>query len=315
MNLKQIFPLVIFILISLFGCAPKEQKISELFPMDSLGWQNDENYMFKASNFYVDEEEIIIVNSTDPIILIYETDTKKFINSFGRKGKGPGEFSQPLSIIRYKNKYWISDSNNFRIQSISYDTKDIQIYNTDFSMRLYTNDEKLFSISLFKCGMNPVSVLKENEFVPYLIEQKLYNNNQLEEKDIDDHNRISFIQNKMVLVFCENHKILVFDQDLKLIETQFEYSKMFDGEDSRYCSARAYKKGFLIPITTGDDEVNPFYLVYYNFSGKIEQIFKVEKNEQVFSPSLGMIDWALVENRAFFYDFNSGIIYEYELGK
>jgi hypothetical protein len=84
----------------------------------SIGSEEDENYMFyKGVNFNVDSEgNILVLNFANYQIQKYDKDGK-YVQSFGSKGQGPGEFEQPQTIL-------FDSQQNIYVQ----DARDIDIF-------------------------------------------------------------------------------------------------------------------------------------------------------------------------------------------
>ncbi len=97
--------LIVLLIVSgcgIIGCDRKvESKAGKLSVIDSLGWQEDENYNFGGLVYTaIKDNELFVADPSACEIRIYDFETMKFDRKFGVKGHGPGElnFIGPFTI-------------------------------------------------------------------------------------------------------------------------------------------------------------------------------------------------------------------------
>jgi|WetSurSiteA1Bulk_404760.scaffolds.fasta_scaffold04802_2 hypothetical protein len=94
-------------------------KLVHLFPSEEQ--MNQCHIVFhNPSKFAVSDRYVFICDSGGQTIYYFDLDGN-FIGQFGRPGQGPGEFTDPVFIIWYKSRVYVTDRGNTRIQVFSED--------------------------------------------------------------------------------------------------------------------------------------------------------------------------------------------------
>jgi len=111
---------------------PKDRKINIRFEhILTLGQEDgDENYQFhKMSRFALDSEKnIYVLDRGNCRVQVFDS-TGYYLNTIGKKGKGPGEFMVPLRIIILNDTVYVSDVSTNRITKFNRKGKYITSFN------------------------------------------------------------------------------------------------------------------------------------------------------------------------------------------
>ncbi len=76
-----------------------------------------DNLFIRPAGIAIDEERLYVVDTHGHKILVFSKKDGSFLFSFGKHGRGKGEFNYPTNIFTGKDKFlYITDSMNFRVQ-------------------------------------------------------------------------------------------------------------------------------------------------------------------------------------------------------
>ena len=76
-----------------------------------------DNLFIRPAGIAIDEERLYVVDTHGHKILAFSKREGSFLFSFGKNGRGNGEFNYPTNIFAGKDKFlYITDSMNFRVQ-------------------------------------------------------------------------------------------------------------------------------------------------------------------------------------------------------
>ncbi|MCK7476305.1 MAG: 6-bladed beta-propeller [Candidatus Moduliflexus flocculans] len=75
----------------------------------------DEAVLGRPAALTLAADRIYIADSQDCAIKVFSRDGK-FVRAFGRKGRGPGEFSFPSGVAAAGDRVYVADKLNRRIQ-------------------------------------------------------------------------------------------------------------------------------------------------------------------------------------------------------
>ncbi|HQI23178.1 MAG TPA: 6-bladed beta-propeller [Candidatus Saccharicenans sp.] len=145
---QTVFPLVLTLLLLFSGLlivtpgalqpAAKSKKIIEkLIPIaedNSFHFGQDENYIFNSpAKLEVAGSNIYVLDSLDDRLRIFDLGGK-FVGSIGQRGKGPVEFNHPqgLFIDPIKEKIYIADTRNLRVQIMNLQGKEASMLQLTF---------------------------------------------------------------------------------------------------------------------------------------------------------------------------------------
>lgn len=130
----------------------KTLKIKNIFPTEEE-MLKDEFVLGKGINFEIHNNKIYFCSQFEDEIVVFDIDGN-YLARIGNFGQGPGDFSRPLDIFIYKDKIFISDNGNARIQVFSLDgefERQIKIINimSDFVIL----KDKIFILSTDRTGL------------------------------------------------------------------------------------------------------------------------------------------------------------------
>ncbi len=133
--------------IFMFGC--NSHKAETLNPVDSLGWQESEEYFIKEPRFILaDENNIYCDNGAEPGVLVFNKEDFSFVNSVGKKGRGPGEYLFLTSAEITEDFIWLYDPVQAKIDIFSKKFEYIDCIKQDnFLLSLNSFDNELFAIT------------------------------------------------------------------------------------------------------------------------------------------------------------------------
>ena len=116
---KLIFILIIFAILT--GCTgEKKIKHGSLVLVDSLDISEDIDHCLTACmTQHLYEDELYVLDSHT--INVYDAKNFEFKRSFGKAGKGPGEFFYAQDFCIKNDTVFVADSGNFRVQFFSLD--------------------------------------------------------------------------------------------------------------------------------------------------------------------------------------------------
>ncbi len=143
--------MIVMISLAVFSCAENKNGYT-IYPVDSLGWQEDENYIFsEITEMECDENHLYCLNSYENNILVYKKSDMKFVTGLGRKGKGPSEFYLATSIAEDRNFIYVYDVGSYKIEKFS---KDFSYDSSVRTEKLYIDfdniDGSIFGITDFR---------------------------------------------------------------------------------------------------------------------------------------------------------------------
>ena len=145
--MKYILPLLLLTFF-LSACSEHNDVVSgSLIIVDSLGWQDSEEYIFSASSVInIINNELYVLDMDTSVFKVYDVETLKFKRSFGRPGRGPGEFMYPSSFtFDASGNIVVCDFANSRIQWISRDGEFIKSQRFHPPGKVYCFDDTVYT--------------------------------------------------------------------------------------------------------------------------------------------------------------------------
>lgn len=97
------------LLVSLFSCVDKKQKINDIFQYSTFLQYNkkidDKTYLIGSSGkmLIVDSILIVLDYSAQSVLHLFDIKNNIYIDGIGKKGQGPNEFLYPTSLIHYSS--------------------------------------------------------------------------------------------------------------------------------------------------------------------------------------------------------------------
>ncbi len=308
-------PLYLFIIISfsllLFpGCTKPGYPEKELIIIDSLGWQESDDYAFvfpfelKAS-----DEELFVVDNGASQVFVFDEHTFEYKRTIGEKGKGPGELMSPQSIgITDTDSLIILDTGNYRLQ--------------------YFERSGVFARSVPEFGLWTISQDKTDiyaDIISLLPETGIYKiepdtlrllfslSDWLQEHGLKsiEENFYTFgvLENNFVISFIFNPRILLINQENGILNTVFNIpDRGFSNQ--QLGKPLSYKRGFLLPVTNfsegSESQTRRTELIHYRLDSSIVETFIMPGNKSYFLEGL-----LLEKNYIYAIDSLAGILYKY----
>jgi len=100
------------------GCEKKQSKISELSPIDSLGWNEDDCTFKFVTDMEIIDDELFVCDGSTAEINVISTIDNSFKRCIATKGAGPKELSFPTDMFIREGNLFVSDFLNSRIKEI-----------------------------------------------------------------------------------------------------------------------------------------------------------------------------------------------------
>ncbi|MCK4695070.1 MAG: hypothetical protein KAT74_04880, partial [Candidatus Cloacimonetes bacterium] len=149
-NFLYFFLSISLLLIFLTSCISEKEKEILVESTDSLGWQEAEEYNFtNPIELKIIDNLLYVVDMALSEIKVFNPKTMKYISTLGKKGLGPGEFSNPLSICKYeKDALAVNEIGNKRTQILSPQGEYINKIDFSGQWKLSAIDEHCFTNKL-----------------------------------------------------------------------------------------------------------------------------------------------------------------------
>ena len=309
-NFLYFFLSISLLLIFLTSCISEKEKEILVESTDSLGWQEAEEYNFtNPIELKIIDNLLYVVDMALSEIKVFNPKTMKYISTLGKKGLGPGEFSNPLSICKYeKDALAVNEIGNKRTQILSPQGEYINKIDFSGQWKLSAIDEHCFTNKLpiipDIAGIYEIksdSLIKVFDIAEWLEDQSL---------PTFPKNFFSFssLEKVHLVSFTYSPKILMIDRQGKTVDVEFEkfeymYDNQFLGQPQKF------KEGFIIPAFSQNSDDNlktDTKLIYYNFDGLIENIYHIRDKKRFVFETM-----AIKGNEVFL--ISEGVIYKYVL--
>ncbi len=134
--------------ILLFGCSEsQEAKSGKLSIIDSLGWQDSDEYAFSESTVSrIRDRELFVLDTDTSIFHVYETGSLQFKRTFGGSGRAPGEFMFPNSFtFDREGNIVVADFANSRLQWITQEGDFVKAINFHPLGKVYNFNDTIFA--------------------------------------------------------------------------------------------------------------------------------------------------------------------------
>ena len=259
------FFLILTILVVLTALYVWAAQPKTLWSFSSFG---EDDYLYNPSDIEVDHNRslIYIADSGNDRILVFDFDGK-LQKIIGRKGQGPGEFSNPTGLDVHENgTLAVADTNNNRIQIFdsswefvrSINTKEVRVADLVFK------DDIFYTISSYGMAGYSLALRSEKETQP-LVNVLDQEGNLVQSMGVDDYPEsqpfLRAIKHRVCLALSKDNKLFVphfsmnvthvFGQDGKKI-TDFDRSLPFKPADPQILQQRESKEGVVSMSATMD---------------------------------------------------------------
>ncbi len=174
------------------------KQVNSIFSIDKVGTRLP---------FIIYDNKIILVESKSSKVKIYNF-SGKIVNEFGKKGKGPGEFQNILSVYVKNNRITLFDSSKMKVINFSMDGKFIDEYSLENYRPISSYSAKSFAIVLSK-----EFYIKDKEpYIDYCLEviKSLEKDRKKIYKYTVKYEPFKFDLNTSIPKFTANNSIIVY---------------------------------------------------------------------------------------------------------
>jgi len=255
--------LPVLLVLSLFNVWAAPTKT--IWSFSSFG---EDDYLYNPSDIEVDHSRslIYVADSGNERVLVFDFDGK-LQKIIGRKGQGPGEFSNPTGLDIYdEGTLAVADSNNNRIQIFdkswefvkSINTREVRVADLVFK------DDRFYTISSYGMAGYSLALRSEKETQP-LVNVLDLEGNLVQTMAVDDYPEsqpfLRAIKHRVCLALSEDNKLFVphfsmnvihvFDLDGKKI-ADFDRPLSFKPADPKILQQKQSKEGVVSMQATMD---------------------------------------------------------------
>jgi DNA-binding beta-propeller fold protein YncE len=228
----------------------------------------EDDYLYNPSDIEVDQSRslIYVADSGNDRVLVFDFDGK-LQKIIGRKGQGPGEFSNPTGLDVFDDgTLAVADNDNNRIQLFdkswefvkSINTKEVRVADLVFK------DDKIYTISSYGMAGYRLALRSEKETQP-LVNVLDQEGNLIQTMGVDDYPEsqpfLRAIKHRVCLALSEDNKLFVphfsmnvthvFGLDGKKL-TEFDRPLPFKPQDPKILQQKQSKEGAISMSATMD---------------------------------------------------------------
>lgn len=312
--MKRFIPfliLIIFLTIA-FGCGNNKNKIIELSPIDSLGWDENEYTFAGASAIIKVKDYLVTTDLSLSEVALFNCNDLSHVKTISTRGNGPKESFFPYGLAVMGDNIIVNDLANNRIKEIDLEGNLINNYPGIRAFYLGSNNEKLI--------FAPTDRTMDTAILQEIIDG-----------DIKDYALTNLFLEKYVKM--ENGKIPFY----RFFMADDCYLFQFSDEESRRTLCVSLDTGEIKPWDSIADSPldaimniayydNFFYFLvirskdfYEQEPGDIPRLLKINRDGKVVKTALitsgytGTECFNVIDNRMFMYDGGSGSIKVYDL--
>ncbi len=312
--MKKTILLITIILLLTVSCSRSNSKLTTLSPVDSLGWQESEDFFFKfIGNIENHDGKLFAGNAGSFEILVFDEESLDFRYKFGKRGKGPGEFAKFADIEVFKNQLYIADNYNSRISVFNTDGEYKRLFKSDLAFFIEGGINTLYG-SRFPVAPGSKIFIIEGDSLKDIFDVhgwasetyglKYEDNNKLNRwysfNTIDD--------NLLVAMRFAPYKVLI-DNTGKILNQSLETPEIIeDATTTIYGKPYQYKEGFVQPITYNWDNKREISYLYYYKNNKVQRKWYLDMGEK---KSLIYYNWDLTGNAAWIPMIDEGLVYKF----
>ena len=303
--------LIIIISITIFlSCSNSNKgKVIELVVSDSLGWQEDVNYMVSTpSEIYSAKGELYVADDSNEI-KVFNTDDMTFIAKFGETGQAPGEFQIPNSILKTPEGLLVVDFINGRIQSFDEDFKFVKSFKQFGPYSLFGNKDEVFLAShpLFKRAA--IYRIEKDTLDMVLNIENIFAENDIQESAEKVFDALT-VNEKLVISFGYANYMDVIDGGNRT-RVDYRFEEGINSENVNHNDPHKYGNNILVLVVkalkTEEEPVLEYSLIEYDLNGTAQSIYKLPARQ--YYP----FSWAFDGKNAYIYSMDTGCIYKFRL--
>jgi hypothetical protein len=121
-NRRRLVYLIVLILINVFPTNAERRRVNKkeiLKPVMAFPSESDSTLLIFPTGLQIDEQDYIYVIDQNMNAIIKYSLEGKVVREIGRRGQGPGEFGMPHEFVYDKNKIFVVDQGNRRVQILN----------------------------------------------------------------------------------------------------------------------------------------------------------------------------------------------------
>ena len=268
--------LVLLIILALFGCKANEPVA--LCPVDSLGWQeNDEYFIGGTVSMEADKDNLYCLNANQHCVHVFNINTLESKGRFGSQGNGPGEFRIAVSFTVTESGINVYDIAQKKIEVFSKQFKYVNGFKTDkflADIDSYNNE----IIGLTDMRLPNARVLKIfsdrcEEVAEYIGLSKFLGYNPETTSILEFRSDVK--EDKMYLTHMQVQTCCLLEKgDIKLIDC--DYPEWAAGKNLQTMSIFATESGFLL-VGSWEEDIGQIHSFAFEFSdeGKLLKEYKL----------------------------------------
>ncbi len=298
--MKHIYSLIILTGILLWGCN-NSGKTKVLNPVDSLGWQESEEYYFQQANVIKSYNNTLYIgNNASGEIFAFDSASKLFKFKFGKNGKGPGEFTNITDIEVFKDKIFTADFRGSRISVFSLEGDFVRQFKSDLAFFLESTDKTIFG-SRFPVAPDSKLFSIDGDSLKHIFDAHEWaaENYGLKYEDKNVLNRwynFNTIDDNLLIAMRFAPYMVLVNESGNILDQNYEDPPVkHDADMMVYGKPQQYEEGFILPVSyfwNKDDEKS--YLYYYK-NNKIVREWYLDLNSQ---RAMLFYNWDLTDNVA-----------------
>ncbi len=294
--------------IFMFGC--NSHKAVTLNPVDSLGWQEeDEYYIGGATRIEADRENIYSLNALQNCVQVFNRKTLEYVGKFGSKGYGPGEFKVTVSFTVTDSGIYVYDLVQNKIELFSKQLEYKKGYKTDqFLVDIDSYQNEIYGLTDMRLPDTKLLKIISDRSVKIAeydnLSQKLGYNP--EESSILEF-KCDIVGRKMYVTHMQVLSCGILENGV-FTKIECEYPEWANEKDLHTMSIFATESGFmLIGSCVEDLEKTHSFAFEFNDAGKLLKEYQLNT-----PPDTGVLCTCLSDNELYVYTFNQ-IIYKFIL--
>ncbi len=313
MRLK--FLLIILIGILFWGCN-NSNNVTVLNPVDSLGWQESEEFYFTLVNSICSSGDLLIVNDAmDRSINVFDKNTLEFKYKFGEEGNGPGEFYTIFYIAADNEHIYTADLPMSRLSMFSLTGDYINSFKADNIYHMAASNNYVYGTAtpfldnaeVYRIQADSVM----NIFDVHKWAAKKYGVTYEEKNKLNKWYNIETLgDNLLISLRLLPHKVLI-DNNGKILYDEYEKPVITENVDMIwYGQIKEYKQGFIQPASLIENNKIFKVNLYYYKDNKIVKAWEMNTGSKQF---IHEYNWLLDEDNIWMFDINKPVLYKYSL--
>ena len=307
--------LILLFTIFMFGCNNSD-KISVLNPVDSLGWQESEDFYFQAVYSTKNHNGTMYTgNDGSGEILVFDESSLDFKFKFGKMGNGPGEFGNITDIEVFKDQVYVADFRNSRISVFSLEGEYKKLYKSDLAFFIEGGDNVFYG-SRFPVAPGSKIFVMDGDSLRSIFDvhewaAKTYGMNYEDKNAIHRWYSFNTIGDDLLVAMRFGPYKALINKDGEIIRQDYEEPEILEtGSQVIYGKPQQYKDGFVQPVSYNFQKEGEKSYLYYYKNSKVVKTWYLDMGEQ---SAMMFYDWDLSGNIAWVPMLSGDKIYKFIL--